>query len=152
MSVEERLVQLGLKLPPPPQPAGSYVPGVQVDSLLFLAGHLPPASQVTAIQGKVGREVTVEQAQEAARGAVLNALASATSLLGSLERVARVVRMTAYVNASPDLTSMTPVSNAASEVLIQLWGEKGRHARTTVGVASLPLNAPVEIELVLEVR
>jgi enamine deaminase RidA (YjgF/YER057c/UK114 family) len=148
-SPEERLKDLGYELPAIPRPAGSYVPAARAGSLLFTAGQLPFKEGALAYVGKVGREVSVEEAQQAARLCAINALAAVEAEAG-LENVRRVVKVTGYVSSAADFNNQPMVLNGASELLGEVFGEKGIHARSAVGVAELPLNAPVEIELVVE--
>jgi enamine deaminase RidA (YjgF/YER057c/UK114 family) len=148
-SPEERLKDLGYELPAIPRPAGSYVPAARAGSLLFTAGQLPFKEGALAYVGKVGREVSVEEAQQAARLCAINALAAVEAEAG-LENVRRVVKVTGYVSSAADFNNQPMVLNGASELLGEVFGEKGIHARSAVGVAELPLNAPVELELVVE--
>ena len=148
-SPEERLKDLGYELPAAPRPAGSYVPAARAGSLLFTAGQLPFKEGALASVGKVGREVSVEEAQQAARLCAINALAAVEAEAG-LENVRRVVKVTGYVSSAADFNNQPMVLNGASELLGEVFGEKGIHARSAVGVAELPLDAPVEIELVVE--
>ena len=148
-SPEERLKDLGYELPAIPRPAGSYVPAARAGSLLFTAGQLPFKEGALAYGGKVGREVSVEEAQQAARLCAINALAAVEAEAG-LENVRRVVKVTGYVSSAADFNNQPMVLNGASELLGEVFGEKGIHARSAVGVAELPLDAPVEIELVVE--
>lgn len=148
-SPEERLKDLGYELPAIPRPAGSYVPAARAGSLLFTAGQLPFKEGALAYVGKVGREVSVEEAQQAARLCAINALAAVEAEAG-LENVLRVVKVTGYVSSAADFNNQPMVLNGASELLGEVFGEKGIHARSAVGVAELPLDAPVEIELVVE--
>lgn len=148
-SPEERLKDLGYELPAIPRPAGSYVPAARAGSLLFTAGQLPFKEGALAYVGKVGGEVSVEEAQQAARLCAINALAAVEAEAG-LENVRRVVKVTGYVSSAADFNNQPMVLNGASELLGEVFGEKGIHARSAVGVAELPLDAPVEIELVVE--
>lgn len=148
-SPEERLKDLGYELPAIPRPAGYYVPAARAGSLLFTAGQLPFKEGALAYVGKVGREVSVEEAQQAARLCAINALAAVEAEAG-LENVRRVVKVTGYVSSAADFNNQHMVLNGASELLGEVFGEKGIHARSAVGVAELPLDAPVEIELVVE--
>ena len=146
-----RLAELGLSLPVVPAPLAAYVPAVRTGNLVYTAGQLPlVAGKLTAV-GKVGGEVTVEAAAECARLCALNALAAITAEVGALEQIVRVVKVVIFVAGTPDFTGQAQVGNGASEFLGEVFGESGRHARSAVGVASLPLDAPVEVELVVEV-
>ena len=148
---EDRLRDLGYELPAVPQPAGSYVPAaLATGTLLFTAGQLPLVEGQLRYTGKVGKEVSVEEAKEAARHCVLNALAAVKAEAGSLDDVRRVVRVTGYVASAAGFNRQPEVINGASDFLGKVFGEKGNHARSAVGVAELPLDAPVEVELIVE--
>lgn len=149
MHPEERLEELGLALPEPPKPVAAYVPAVRSGNLVFVSGQGPFGSRVSS--GKVGADVSVEDAQEAARDTCLNGLAVVKALVGDLSKVTRVVKLTVYVCSAPGFTQQPLVANGASELLQELFGEAGRHARAAVGVAELPFGIPVEIEFVFEV-
>lgn len=151
MSYEARLRDLGLTLPPPPKPVATYVPAVRADHLFFLSGVLPYREGKVVPEGKLGREVSVEAGQEAARVAVLNALAIVNAELGTLDRVRQVVRMVGYVASAEGFVQQSAVINGASDLLVRLFDDAGRHARVAVGVAELPLGAPVELELILQI-
>lgn len=148
--VEDRLRSLGYELPPVPRPAGSYVPATRAGALIFTAGQVPFKEGQLAYAGKVGQDVSVEDAKEAARLCALNALAAVKAEAGSLENVGRVVKVTGYVASAAGFNDQPQVMNGASELIGELFGEKGLHARTAVGVAELPLNAPVEVEITVE--
>ena len=147
---ENRLEDLGYELPPVPEPAGSYVPATRAGSLLFTAGQLPFEKGRLPYTGKVGDDVSVEEAKAAARLCTLNALAAVRVGAGSLENVSRVVKVTGYVASASGFNAQPEVMNGASDFLGEVFGEKGVHARSAVGVAELPLDAPVEVELVVE--
>lgn len=149
MSYESKLKQLGIDLPPPPKPVATYVPAVQVGDLLFLSGVLPFRDGALALTGKLGRELKVEEGYEAARIALLNALAIARSALGTLDRVKRIVRVVGYVASAEGFVEQPAVVNGASDFLVKLFDEAGKHARLAVGAAELPLNAPVELEMII---
>lgn len=154
MSVEARLASLGIVLPEAPRPVAAYMPGVIVDGLsrlLFTAGQLPFRDGTVAYRGKVGRDLGAEEGAEAARLCALNCLAVARATLGTLERVRRVVKVTGYVNSAPGFTGQPAVLDGASRLLVEVFGEAGRHARAAVGVSDLPLDAAVEVEMVLAV-
>ena len=150
--VLNRLTELGLTLPTPPAAAGAYVPAVRTGHLLYLAGTLPLQDGKVASFGKVGREINLEQAAAAARLCTLNALANAQAALGSLDRVTRVVMVNGFVNGIDGFSDSPKVLNGASELLLQIFGEAGKHARAAVSVNGLPLGVSVEVQLVLEVR
>ena len=149
MSIEHRLTELGMTLPSPPNPVATYVPSVQVGDLLFISGMVPSRDGRVVFRGKVGREVSKEQAYEAAKLALLNALATIRRAASSLDRVQRIVRMTGYVASDEGFTEQPFVINGASDLLVELFGEAGRHARVAVGVAELPMGVPVELELIV---
>jgi enamine deaminase RidA (YjgF/YER057c/UK114 family) len=149
-AVAGRLAELGLSLPSVATPAGAYVPAVVTGNLVFTAGQLPFVDGALPATGKVGADVTAEDAAALARQAALNALAAAESAIGSLDRVTRVVKAVVFVNSAPGFTAQPTVANGGSQLLGDLFGEAGRHARSAVGVAELPLDSPVELELILE--
>ena len=147
---ENKLRELGIELPAVPSPAGSYVPAVRAGSFLFTAGQLPFENGEIRLRGKVGDGVTPEEAREAARLCALNALAVVASEAGGLSGVRRVVKVTGYVASAPGFTGQPGVLDGASELLGDVFGEAGLHARSAVGVTELPLGAPVEVELIVE--
>jgi enamine deaminase RidA (YjgF/YER057c/UK114 family) len=151
-SPEARLAELGLTLPTPPPAAGAYVPAVRTGHLLYLAGTLPMRDGKPASLGKVGREVDLAQAAEAAQLCALNALANAKVALGSLDKVVRVVMVNGFVNGVDGFSDSPKVLNGASEFLLRVFGDAGKHARAAVSVNGLPLGVSVEVQLVLEVR
>ncbi|WHZ22086.1 MAG: RidA family protein [Nitrospira sp.] len=152
MSIDARLKALGIELPPPPKPVASYVPAVLAGDLLFLSGILPFRDGQVVITGKLGQEVTVERGAEAARLALLNALAVVKQELGSLDRVRRIVRVVGHVASAAGFAQQPVVINGASDLLVQLFGEAGRHARVALGAAELPLHAAIELELLVQVN
>ncbi|MGN6501450.1 MAG: RidA family protein, partial [Pseudolysinimonas sp.] len=145
-----RLAELGLTVPALVKPVAAYVPAVVTGNLVYTAGQLPFIDGALPATGKVGADVTAEAAAELARMCALNALAAASSVIGSLDRVTRVVKVVGFVASDPAFTGQPAVMNGASELLGQVFGDAGQHARSAVGVAVLPLDAPVEVELVLE--
>lgn len=150
MQIEDKLAQMGFTLPLPGPPAGNYVGAVQVGNLLFVSGH-GPRHEGVYMTGKVGRDVTTGQAYAAARVVMLNCLAAVKQALGDLDRVKRVVKVFGMVNCTADFTEHPQVINGASDLLVALYGEAGRHARSAVGMQQLPMNIPVEVEMILEV-
>ena len=151
MSVTDRLAELGLELPAVVPPVAAYVPAVRSGDLVFTSGQLPMVAGSLPAVGKVGALVTPEQAKDLARTCALNALAAIDALVG-LDSVVRVVKVVGYVACVPEFTGQPGVVNGASELLGDVFGETGQHARSAVGVPALPLDAPVEVELVVEVR
>lgn len=149
---EARLRELGLELPSVPEPAGAYVPAARAGTLVFTAGQLPLESGELRKTGKVGDSVSVEEAQAAARLCALNALAAVAAEAGGLNRISRVVKVTGFVASAPDFNAQPQVINGASELIGEVFGEAGLHARSAVGVAELPLDAPVEVEIVAELE
>lgn len=150
-SPEDRLAELGLTLPPVVPPVAAYVPAVRNGNLVWTSGQLPMVDGKLAVTGKVGADVASDQAKELARTCALNALAAVKAATGDLAAVRRVVKVVGFVASAPDFTGQPAVVNGASELLGEVFGETGRHARSAVGVAVLPLDAPVEVELVVEV-
>jgi enamine deaminase RidA (YjgF/YER057c/UK114 family) len=148
--VDARLAELGITLPDVAAPAGAYVPAVRSGRYVYTAGQVPFVDGKLPLAGKVGAEVTPEQAKDLARTCALNALAAVASVAGGLDRVARVVKVTGFVASAPDFTGQPGVLNGASELLGEVFGDKGVHARSAVGVAVLPLDAPVEVEIQVE--
>lgn len=148
----ENLKRLGLTLPPAPKPVASYVPYVRTGNLLFVSGQIPLRDGKPAFTGKVGKELAVPQAQEAARLCVLNALAIVQDATGSLDRVRRIVRVVGHVAAAPGFTDVHLVTNGASDLLVQVFGDKGKHSRLALGAAELPLNVPFELDVIAEVQ
>jgi enamine deaminase RidA (YjgF/YER057c/UK114 family) len=152
VSVAARLAELGLTLPPVAPPVAAYVPAVRVGELVWTSGQLPLVEGSLLEAGVVGSAVTPERAKELARVCVLNALAAVAAQVGSLDRVKRIVKVVGYVASEPGFTGQAQVVNGASELLGEVFGERGVHARSAVGVAVLPLGAPVEIELVAQIH
>ena len=145
-----RLQDLGLKIPVAAKPVAAYVPAIQTGNLIFTAGQLPLVDGQMAATGKVGSEVDFEEAKKLAEFCALNCLAAVETIL-PIEKIVRIVRVVGYVNGAPGFTNQPAVINGASELFVNLWGESGQHARSAVGVAELPLNASVEVELVVQV-
>ena len=151
--VDEVLVQLGIVLPAAPKPVASYVPFVRTGQLVFVSGQLPSKEGQVVFVGKVGVQVSVEQGKEAAKLAVINALAVLKDACGGdLDRVVRVVRLGVFVQNESDFTQQSAVANGASDLLVAVLGDAGRHARAAVGTNALPLGAAVEVELIAEIR
>jgi enamine deaminase RidA (YjgF/YER057c/UK114 family) len=149
-SPETRLEELGIELPATPAPAGAYIPATRAGNLVFTAGQLPLQAGELSLRGKVGDAVGVDQAREAARLCALNALAAASTQTGGLAGISRVVKVTGFVASAPGFNEQPQVINGASEILGEIFGNAGLHARSAVGVAELPMDAPVEVELVVE--
>ena len=148
----ERLAGLGLALPPVAAPVAAYVPAVRSGDFVYTSGQLPTVDGKLPAVGKVGGEVSATDAAGLARTCALNALAAAASAAGGLDQIHRIVKVTGFVASAPGFSGQPQVINGASELFIEVFGEDGKHARSAVGVAELPLNAPVEVELIAEVR
>ncbi|MFB1428706.1 RidA family protein [Micrococcus endophyticus] len=150
-AVADRLAELGLERPAVAAPVGSYVPAIRDGDLVLTSGQLPFVAGSLPATGKVGAEVSAERAQELARVCAVNAVAAVHELIGDLDRVAQVVKVVGFVASDPSFTGQPGVLNGASDVLAEIFGEAGRHARSAVGVAVLPLDAPVEVEITVRV-
>jgi enamine deaminase RidA (YjgF/YER057c/UK114 family) len=152
MEIAEKLASLGWTLPPAPKPIAAYIPAVRSGNLLFVSGQLPMRDGKLLFTGRVPSAVSIEDAQKCAGQCTVNAVAIALGELGDWKKISRVIRIGVFVQGESDFYDHAKVANGASELLQQIFGESGRHARATVGVASLPLNAPVEAEFLFEVR
>lgn len=146
--IEEKLTSLGISLPIPPEPAGSYLPVILSNNLAFVSGQIPTEGKQVKFRGRVD---SVVMGQEAARLCTINALAQLKASLGSLDKIKRVIKVTGFVNSDPSFIDQPKVLNGASDLLVAIFGEKGKHARAAVGVSSLPLDSAVEIEFIVEV-
>jgi enamine deaminase RidA (YjgF/YER057c/UK114 family) len=152
VSAEKNLNKLGIALPKPPSPIGAYLPATRIGSLIFVSGVLPMVDGKLAFSGKLGSDLQVEEGYEAAKISCVNGLAILKSELGSLDSVKRIVKVTGYVACAEDFYDQPRVVNGASELLLEIFGRSGKHARAAVGCPSLPANSPVEIEMIVEVR
>lgn len=150
--VESRLKELGIQLISPSSPVANYVKAVRVGNVVYLSGHGPDKPDGGLVTGKVGSQLTIEQGQEAARMVGISLLSTLKREIGDLDKVKRIVKVTGFVNAEPSFEKQPQVMNGFSDLMVQVFGEKGKHARSSVGVASLPSNIPVEIEMVVEVK
>jgi enamine deaminase RidA (YjgF/YER057c/UK114 family) len=148
---DERLARLGIELPQVAAPVAAYVPAVRTGSYVYTSGQLPMVDGKLAATGKLGGEVSPEQGKDLARSCALNAIAAVKAQIGDLAKVARVVKVVGFVASTPDFTGQPAVVNGASELLGEVFGDAGKHARSAVGVAALPMDAPVEVELIVEV-
>ncbi len=151
MNTEKRIAELGIQLPPSSPPGAMYIPVKQLGNALFVAGQVPFVNGKLEVSGKVGDTVSMEQAQEAARRCIINLLAALKDYLGDLDRVKNIVKIQVFVNSKVGFQEQHIVANAASQLLYDVLGEKGRHARTAIGTNQLPMDAPVEIEAIVEV-
>lgn len=152
MGADDRLRELNITLPEPARPLGSYVTTVRTGDLLFTAGHLPASPNGRQWQGKVGSDFTVEEGAEAARLTGLNLLATVRDAVGNLDNVVRVVKLTGFVGSAPGFNQQPAVINGCSDLFAEVFGEAGTHARSAVGVSELPLDTPVEIEAIFEIK
>lgn len=150
MSATERLRELGMSIPAVAKPVASYVPSTVAGNLVFTAGQLPFVDGVLPATGKVGADVEPAAAAELAKTAVLNALAAIETSIGSIDRITKIVKLVVFVASAPEFSGQPVVANGASDTLVEIFGDLGRHARSAVGVAVLPLDAPVELELIVE--
>jgi len=154
--ISEKLFELGLELPPPPQPAGSYLPVVEVNDLIYISGQIPldtnSAPPIVKYKGKIGVDTTIEKGQDAAILCTLNALSLLKEYLGSLDKINKIVKVSAYINSIESFNDHPKVINPASNLLETLFGEKGKHSRLAIGVTSLPLNSIIEIEFIIQVK
>ncbi len=151
MGVEEKLKELGLELPPPATPMANYVPAVRSGNLVFLSGH-GPVEKDRIIRGKLGRDLTVEEGYEAARVVAIGLLGTLKGVVGDLDKVRRIVKLLGMVNCVPDFLDHPQVVNGASDLIVEVFGDRGRHARSAVGMPALPVDIAVEIEMIAEVE
>ena len=149
--IEEKLRDLSIELPTPPSPAGSYIPVVTTGNLAFVSGQIPMREGKVVFEGKVPEQQTLESARDAAKICIINGLAQLKANLGSLDKIRKFVRISGFVNSSPNFTEQPKVINAASDLLVEIFGDMAKHSRIAVGVASLPLNSTVEIDMIVEV-
>jgi enamine deaminase RidA (YjgF/YER057c/UK114 family) len=148
--IEDKLMELNIQLESPPKPAGNYVPYTMVSPMLYLSGVTPKVNGVLQYKGKIGQDLTKEEGYQAARQCIINQLSSMKGALGDLNRVVSIVKMEGFIHAAPDFYELPYVLNGASDLLVEVFGDKGRHARSAIGVAALPAAAAVEIELIVQ--
>ena len=148
--IEEKLKALGIELPTPPSPAGSYIPVVITGNLAFVSGQIPMKDGKVVFEGKVPNTQSLDAAKDAAKICITNGLAQLKANLGSLDKITKFVRISGFVNSNPDFTEQPKVINAASDLLVEIFGDMAKHSRIAVGVASLPLNSTVEIDMIVE--
>ena len=149
--IDEKLALLGITLPTPPKPAGSYIPAVKTGNLIFISGQIPMQDGQVQFKGQVPTTISVEEAQRAARLCIINVLAQLKVELGTLDKILKIVKVSGFVNSSPEFYEHPKIINSASDLLFEIFGEKGKHARIAVGVSCLPLNSAVEIDLIAEI-
>ncbi len=152
VEIEKKIESLGLELPETPKPVASYIPAVHSGNLVFTSGQLPIIKGELKARGKIGSDLTVEEGYECARVAALNCLAALKSVVGELDRVRRVVRVTGFINSAPGFEEQPKVMNGASDLLVEIFGDKGKHSRLAIGTSELPLGSPVEVEMIVEVQ
>ena len=148
--IEDRLKELDIQIPIPPSPAGSYIPVVTTGNLAFVSGQIPMREGKIIFEGKVPETQSVDSAREAAKICIINGLAQLKANLGSLDRITKFVRISGFVNSSSDFTEQPKIINAASDLLVEIFGDMAKHSRIAVGVANLPLNSTVEIDMIVE--
>ena len=146
---EERLNEMGIELPEAPKPLAAYIPAIQAGEFVYTSGQIPLAAGELKYKGRIGSDLTEEQGYEAARLCAVNCLSAVKSLIGSLDKIAQIVKITGFVNSAPGFTSQPKIVNGASELIEKVFGGAGRHTRSAVGVSELPLGAAVEIELIV---
>ncbi|WP_028549556.1 RidA family protein [Paenibacillus sp. UNC451MF] len=150
--VEQRLLELGIVLPPSPEPRFTYVPCKRTGNLLYLSGQDCRINGELMYEGKIGSDLTIEQGQKAARQVIINCLAVLKGYLGDLDRVVQIVKLLGFVNSAPGFGDQPYVMNGASDLLVEVFGDSGRHARSAIGTSDLPFHTPVEIEIIVEIR
>lgn len=150
--IEDKIKELGLSVPEPAKPLAAYIPAIQVNNLVMTSGQLPTVKGELKFKGKVGKDVTEEEGRQAAEISALNCLGAIKGLIGDLDRIEQIVKLTAFVNSADGFSSQPKVANGASELLGKIFGEKGKHARSAVGVNELPIDAPVEIEMIVKLK
>jgi enamine deaminase RidA (YjgF/YER057c/UK114 family) len=149
--IEEKIAQMGIKIPEAAKPLAAYIPALRVGNLIMTSGQVPIADGVIKFQGKVGKDLSEEEGKEAAKLCAINCLSAVKSVIGSLDKIIRVLKLTAFVNSADGFTAQPKVANGASEFIVEIFGDAGKHVRSAVGVSELPLNSAVEIEMIVEV-
>ena len=149
--IEDRLRELSIEIPTPPNPAGAYIPVVTTGNLAFVSGQIPMKEGKVVIEGKVPEKQSLDSARDAAKICIINGLAQLKANLGSLDKITKFVRISGFVNSNPEFTEQPKVINAASDLLVEIFGNMAKHSRIAVGVASLPLNSTVEIDMIVEI-
>jgi enamine deaminase RidA (YjgF/YER057c/UK114 family) len=150
--VEEKIKELGFELPEASKPVAAYVPAVKAKKFIFTAGQIPFVKGELKFKGKVGKDITLEEGQKAAEICALNCLSAIKSVTGNLESIEQIVKLTVFINSAAGFTDQPKAANGASELLVKIFGEKGKHARSAIGVSELPLDAAVEIEMIVKVK
>jgi enamine deaminase RidA (YjgF/YER057c/UK114 family) len=150
--IEQKLEELGIKIPEAPKPLAAYIPATIVGNLVYTAGQLPIVESKLIIEGKLGRDLSTDNGIKAAEICAINCLSAIKSAIGNLNKIRRIVKVTVFVNSAEGFTQQPQVANGASELLVNIFGEAGKHVRSAVGVNELPINAPVEIEMIAEIE
>lgn len=150
--IEEKIRQLGFNLPESPKPLAAYIPALQVDNLVFTAGQLPMINGELKFKGKVGAEINDLDGSKAAEISALNCLSVIKGVIGNLNLIERIIKLTVFVNSADGFSNQPKIANGASELIVKIFGESGKHVRSAVGVNELPLNAPVEIEMIVKIK
>ncbi len=150
--IEEKIKELGFNLPEAPKPVAAYIPALEVNNMVFTAGQIPSIAGELLFKGKIGKEVTLMEGQRAAEICILNCLAAIKGVIGNLDKIERIIKLTVFVNSSEGFADQPKVANGASELLIKIFGENGKHVRSAIGVNELPLNAAVEVEMICKVN
>jgi enamine deaminase RidA (YjgF/YER057c/UK114 family) len=150
--VEDKIKQMGIKIPDAVKPLAAYIPALRTGNLVMTSGQVPMADGVIKYQGKVGKDLSEDEGKEAAKLCAINCLSAVKSVIGNLDNVKRIVKLTVFVNSFTDFTAQPKVANSASEFIVEIFGEEGKHVRSAVGVSELPLNSAVEIEMIVEVK
>jgi len=149
--IEERIKELGYQLPETPKPVAAYVPALLVDNLVFTAGQIPLVNGEVKFKGKLGKDIMIDEGRKAAETCALNCLAAVKGVIGDLDKIEQIIKLTVFVNSTESFTNQPQVANGASELIEKIFGEKGKHVRSAVGVNELPLNAAVEIEMIVKI-
>jgi enamine deaminase RidA (YjgF/YER057c/UK114 family) len=149
--IEEKILELGYQLPEAPKPVAAYLPALKVDNLIFTAGQIPSIKGELKYKGKLGKDIMIDEGRKAAETCALNCLAAVKGITGDLDKIEQIVKLTVFVNSTESFINQPQVANGASELLEKIFGEKGRHARSAVGVSELPLDASVEIEMIVKI-
>jgi enamine deaminase RidA (YjgF/YER057c/UK114 family) len=149
---EEKIKQLGITIPDPVKPLAAYIPAMQVGNLVMTSGQVPIANGAVKFQGKVGRDLTEDEGRDAAKLCAINCLSAVKSVIGNLDKIKRVLKLTVFIASAEGFTAQPKVANGASEFIGEIFGEAGKHVRSAVGVSELPLNSAVEIEMIVEVK
>lgn len=150
--IEEKIIELGFSVPEAPKPLASYIPAVIMNNIIMTAGQIPMVKGELKYKGKVGKDITEEEGQKAAEICLLNCLGAVKSVIGDLDKIERIIKLTVFVNSAEGFTAQPKVANGASELCVKIFGEEGKHVRSAVGVNELPLNAAVEIEMIAKIK